>query len=133
MGYGSTAVLRRGEHSPGTHRMSCLPMACSTPTSSMHFPLKHIKKWLYWVPAEYWVLRSAYRVLVYLQSREAAGGAEFLAAPMERRMSCHTGQAGPPGDPEVQRRAFFAKCPAVEGKRFLLFLGASIARRDATF
>ena len=27
------------------------------------FPLKHIKKWLYWVPAEYRVLRDAYRVL----------------------------------------------------------------------
>ena len=27
------------------------------------FPLKHIKKWLYWVPFEYWVLRGAYRVL----------------------------------------------------------------------
>ncbi len=27
------------------------------------FPAKHAKKWLYWLPAEYWVLRRAKRVL----------------------------------------------------------------------
>ena len=27
------------------------------------FPAKHLKKWLYWLPVEYWVLRGASRVL----------------------------------------------------------------------
>src|SRR5665213_2445521 len=27
------------------------------------YPMKHLKKWLYWLPVEYWVLRGAYRVL----------------------------------------------------------------------
>ncbi|HZL25458.1 MAG TPA: glycosyltransferase, partial [Acidobacteriaceae bacterium] len=27
------------------------------------YPLKHLKKWLYWLAAQYWILRAAHRVL----------------------------------------------------------------------
>jgi len=33
------------------------------------------------------------------------------------------GASGPTGDPEVQKNAFFAKCPQAKDKRYLLFLG----------
>jgi glycosyltransferase involved in cell wall biosynthesis len=33
------------------------------------------------------------------------------------------GASGPVGDPEIQKQAFFERCPTVKGKRYLLFLG----------
>ena len=86
------------------------------------FPLKHIKKWIYWVPFEYRVLRDAYRVLFTSKAEKRLAEQSFSL----HRWNAYVvpyGASGPKGDPEVQRQAFFAKCPAVEGKRFLLFLG----------
>jgi len=86
------------------------------------FPLKHIKKWLYWVPFEYRVLRDAYRVLFTSKAEKRLAEESFSL----HRWNAYVvpyGASGPSGDSEQQMRAFFEKCPAVEGKRFLLFLG----------
>ena len=40
-----------------------LPHGMLDPYFKHAFPAKHWKKWLYWLPVEYWVLRGAYRVL----------------------------------------------------------------------
>jgi glycosyltransferase involved in cell wall biosynthesis len=86
------------------------------------FPLKHIKKWLYWVPAEYWILRDAYRVLFTSKAEKRLAEESFWM----HRWNAYVvpyGASGPTGDPDVQIRAFFAKCPEAKGKRYLLFLG----------
>ena len=86
------------------------------------FPLKHIKKWLYWVPFEYRVLRDAYRVLFTSKAEKRLAEQSFSL----HKWNAHVvpyGASGPEGDPEIQRRSFFTKCPAVEGKRYILFLG----------
>ncbi len=86
------------------------------------FPLKHIKKWLYWVPAEYWILRGAYRVLFTSKAEKRLAEQSFWL----HRWNAYVvpyGASGPTGDPEVQKRAFFARCPEAKGKRYLLFLG----------
>jgi glycosyltransferase involved in cell wall biosynthesis len=86
------------------------------------FPMKHIKKWLYWVPFEYRVLRDAYRVLFTSKAEKRLAEQSFSLHKWNAYVVPY-GASGPKGDPEIQRRAFFAKCPEVEGRRYLLFLG----------
>ena len=86
------------------------------------FPLKHIKKWLYWVPFEYRVLRDAYRVLFTSAAEQRLAEQSFSLFKWTSQVVPY-GASGPRGDPEAQMRAFFSQCPTVKGKRFLLFLG----------
>jgi glycosyltransferase involved in cell wall biosynthesis len=86
------------------------------------FPLKHLKKWLYWLPVEYWVLRGADRVLFTCEAEAELAKQSFW---LHRWNAWVTpfGTIPPEGDPEVQREAFFAVCPAARGRRLVLFLG----------
>lgn len=86
------------------------------------FPTKHLKKWLYWLPVEYWVLRAATRVLFTCQAEADLAKQSFW---LHRWNACVTafGTIPPEGDPDSQREAFFRVCPAVRTRRFLLFLG----------
>jgi glycosyltransferase involved in cell wall biosynthesis len=86
------------------------------------FPAKHLKKWLYWLAIEYWVLRRATRVLFTTQAEAELATQSFW---LHRWNALVTpfGTIPPIGDPDTQRESFFAACPAVRGRRFLLFLG----------
>jgi glycosyltransferase involved in cell wall biosynthesis len=85
------------------------------------FPLKHLKKWLYWAPFEYHVLRDAYRVLFTSTAEKELAEKSFWL----HRWNPHVvpyGVNGPPADSQALRDAFFERCPEVKGKRFLLYL-----------
>lgn len=86
------------------------------------FPTKHLKKWLYWLPIEYWVLRDATRVLFTCQPEADLAKESFW---LHRWRPCVTpfGTIPPEGDPAAQREAFFRICPQLRDRRFLLFLG----------
>jgi glycosyltransferase involved in cell wall biosynthesis len=86
------------------------------------FPTKHLKKWVYWLAAEYWVLRGASRVLFTNQVEAGLATQSFW---LHRWNACVTpfGTIPPTGDPALQREAFFTACPTVRERRFLLFLG----------
>jgi glycosyltransferase involved in cell wall biosynthesis len=86
------------------------------------FPLKHVKKWLYWFPFERRVLRDAYRVLFTCKAERRLAELSFRNIRWNPYVVPY-GASGPTGDPEAQREAFFEKCPQVRGKRYLLFLG----------
>ncbi len=86
------------------------------------FPLKHIKKWLWWLAAEYWVLRGAYRVLFTCAAEERLARESFWLHRWRPYVAAF-GATGPEGDPEEARSAFQSICPAVRQRRFLLFLG----------
>jgi glycosyltransferase involved in cell wall biosynthesis len=86
------------------------------------FPLKHIKKWLYWLPAEYWVLRDAYRVLFTSKAEKRLAEESFWLHRWKPYVVPY-GACGPIGDPEELKHAFFERCPTVRDKRYLLFLG----------
>ncbi len=86
------------------------------------FPLKHMKKWLYWLIAQYWILRAAHRVL-FTSTAEAALAKQSFWLHRWRAQVVPYGASGPEGDPEIYKRAFFAHCPGVAGKPYLLFLG----------
>jgi glycosyltransferase involved in cell wall biosynthesis len=87
------------------------------------FPLKHFKKWLYWLPAEYRILRDAYRVLFTSTAEKRLAEQSFWLHQWNPYVVPY-GASGPPtAAPRSLEEAFYTKCPEVRGKRFLLFLG----------
>ena len=86
------------------------------------FPLKHLKKWLYWAPVEYWVLRGAYKVLFTCNAEEKLAEQSFWLHRWNPFVVAF-GATAPEGDPAIQLQTFQAVCPEVQGRRFLLFLG----------
>jgi glycosyltransferase involved in cell wall biosynthesis len=87
------------------------------------FPLKHLKKSLYWLPAEYRVLRDAYRVLFTSTAEERLAKQSFRLHNWNPYVVPY-GASGAPLKNHVElKNAFFEKCPGARGKRFLLFLG----------
>ncbi len=86
------------------------------------YPLKHLKKWLYWAPVEYWVLRNAYRVLFTSTAEKRLAEQSFWLHRWNPFVVPY-GSSHPKGDPEAQKETFFARCPEARNKRYLLFLG----------
>ncbi len=86
------------------------------------FPLKHVKKWLYWMPIEYRVLRDAYRVLFTSKAEKQLAEQSFARHRWNPYVVPY-GASGPVGDANAQKEAFFDVCPLVRGKRYLIFLG----------
>ncbi len=86
------------------------------------FPNKHRKKWLYWIAAEYWVLRGAHRVL-FTTALERDLAAKSFWLQRWQSMVVALGTEPPPADRDTLLRAFAERCPELSGRRFLLFLG----------
>jgi len=92
------------------------------PWFKKHYPLKHLKKWLYWPWAEYRVLRDATAVLfTCLEEKILARESFWLYRCQEAVVSYGTG--GWKGDADAQRKLFYEKFPGLRDKRLLLFLG----------
>lgn len=85
-------------------------------------PRKHLKKWAYWLPFEYRVLRNATRVLFTTQL-EADLAKQTFWLHQWNPMVVAIGSNPPPADKELLLEAFHASCPELKGKNFLLFLG----------
>lgn len=86
------------------------------------YPLKHLKKWLYWPWGEYRVLRDAARVLFTAEEeRRAARESFWLYRANEAVVGF--GTVAPPTDADAQGAAFRTRFPELTGRRLLLFLG----------
>ncbi len=92
------------------------------PYFKRRFPLKHAKKWAYWLLSEYWVLRGAERVLFTTAEEEKLAKQSFWLHRWKGLVVPY-GATGPEGEPERQRRAFHDAYPELTGRRFLLYLG----------
>ena len=86
------------------------------------YPLKHLKKSLYWPWAEYRVLRDAQRVLFTCEAERTLARQSF-ARYRANESVVGFGIPRPPGNPQAQRAAFLARFPELHGQRLLLFLG----------
>lgn len=86
------------------------------------YPLKHLKKSLYWPWGEYRVLRDAQAVLFTCVEEKLLARQSF-GLYRANEVVVSLGTAGPTGDAEAQRAAFFGRYPELSGKRLLLFLG----------
>jgi glycosyltransferase involved in cell wall biosynthesis len=94
------------------------------------YPLKHLKKWLYWPWGDYRVLRDARAVFFTCeQERRLARESFWLYRCREQIVTLGTG--GPEGSPEQQCALFRDKFPEVVGKRCFLFLGRVHVKKGA--
>lgn len=86
------------------------------------YPLKHLKKLVYWTLQEHRNLNRAQAVCFTTkeEKRVAAQGFPFSHF---RRIVVPYGTMGPSGDPELLRSAFLENWPELHGKKYLLFLG----------
>ena len=85
------------------------------------YPLKHLKKLLYWPWAEYRVLRDAAAVL-FTSEEERRLARESFALYHCREVVVNYGTAAPP-NLESAREVFFTTHPQLQRTPFLLFLG----------
>jgi glycosyltransferase involved in cell wall biosynthesis len=85
------------------------------------YPLKHIKKLVYWPLGEYRVLRDAAAVL-FTSEEERRLARESFRLYRCKETVVNYGTAAPP-NLEVAREKFFEAFPPLREKRFFLFLG----------
>ena len=86
------------------------------------YPVKHLKKWLYWPWADYRLLRDA-RAILFTGEEERRCARQSFWLYRGRERVVRYGTAGITGDAAAQRAAFHAHFPQIAGKRLLLFLG----------
>lgn len=85
------------------------------------YPLKHLKKWIYWPWADYRVLRDAHAVLFTCEEEMRLAPESFWLYKANSRVVKY-GAARPPADSERMRKVFYEAYPELRGKRLLLFL-----------
>ena len=85
------------------------------------YPLKHLKKWLYWPWAEYRVLRDAQAVLFTSEDERLLARQSFWLYSAREAVVSY-GTKTPPSDADALRERFYAAYPYLRGKRVLLFL-----------
>jgi glycosyltransferase involved in cell wall biosynthesis len=118
--YSSFAVWRalRGTKTPYvvfTHGML-------DPWFKYRYPLKHLKKWLYWPWAEYRVLRDATAVLFTAEEERRLARRSFWLYRCNE-VVINYGTAEPPLDDGASAERFRQAFPSVGGKRIILFFG----------
>ena len=86
------------------------------------YPLKHLKKLVYWILQEHRTLNGAQAVCFTSEEekRIAADGFPFRRF---RRVVVPYGTMGPSGDPQALKQAFLEAWPQLREKEYLLFLG----------
>jgi glycosyltransferase involved in cell wall biosynthesis len=92
------------------------------PWFKKEYPLKHLKKWMYWPWAEYRVLRDARAVLFTCEEERRLARTSFWLYRCNEVVVSY-GTAKPKGDPDAELREFFEHYPELRGKRLALFMG----------
>ena len=86
------------------------------------YPLKHLKKWLYWPWAEYRVLRDARRVIFTCDEERILARESFWLYKVNESVGGF-GVSNPPTNGDDLAAKFLAQYPHLEHKRIVLFLG----------
>jgi glycosyltransferase involved in cell wall biosynthesis len=86
------------------------------------YPLKHLKKWMYWPWAEYRVLRDAAAV-IFTSEQERVEARQSFGLYQAREKVSPLGVEAPSGTSGATRDLLFDRFPDLRGKRQLLFLG----------
>jgi glycosyltransferase involved in cell wall biosynthesis len=87
------------------------------------YPLKHLKKWSYWVLVERRVLRDAAAVVYLSETERAFGRKAFWPYSVRRELCAGLAIGTPPEQPDRQRRSFFERFPELQSRRLVLFMG----------
>ncbi|QUN30588.1 glycosyltransferase [Cupriavidus sp. KK10] len=86
------------------------------------YPIKHLKKWLYWPWAEYRVLRDASAVIFTCEEERLLARKSFWLYKTNEAVTSY-GTSTPPTGGEDFAAQFVGKHPELQGKRIVLFLG----------
>jgi len=86
------------------------------------YPLKHLKKWLYWPWADYRVLRDARAVIFTSEEERLEARKSFWLYRAREKISPLGVEAPDPAQADA-RDLFLEKYPALRNTRILLFLG----------
>lgn len=117
--YGSLATWKALHHTSTPYFV--FPHGMLDPWFKTAYPLKHLKKSLYWLGGEYRVLRDAQGVCFTCEEERVLARESFRPY-RAREIVVNYGTAKPHGDPEKQRETFLTQFPELKGKRILLFL-----------
>ena len=85
------------------------------------YPLKHLKKWLYWPWAEYRVLRDANAVIFTCEEEKILARESFWLYRANEAVTSY-GTSSPPGNTNELAERFLARHPDLQEKRIILFL-----------
>lgn len=91
------------------------------PWFKRNYPLKHMKKWLYWPWAEYRVLKNARSVIFTCEEERRLARESFWLYRVNETVSSY-GTAMPPQDVGGLSAIFANAYPSLAGRRFVLFL-----------
>ena len=86
------------------------------------YPLKHLKKWIYWPWADYRVLRDAKAVL-FTSNQEQISARESFWLYQAKEIVSGYGTSPPPNNAGSQLELLFERFPQLQGKRIILFMG----------
>src|SRR5580658_6312632 len=122
-------------HSYGSYRVVhgrmpyvVFPHGMLDPYFKRAFPLKHVKKQVYWLAREYRVLRDA-RAVCFTTAMERDSAAGTMWPQRWNPAVVSFGTSEPSGDPATQREMFLTRYPALRQRRFFLFLSRIHAKK----
>lgn len=118
--FGNLAVWRAARKT--SLQYVVFPHGMLDPWFKRHYPLKHLKKWLYWPWAEYRVLRDAAAVF-FTSEEERRNARQSFWLYRCREEVIGFGIEPPPEDEIGPRELFFREFPRLAGQRLFLFLG----------
>ena len=98
------------------------PHGMLDPWFKVTYPLKHLKKRLYWPWADYRLLRDA-RAVLFTTEEERRLARKSFSRYDAREEVVEYGTNPPPSDSDRLKAAFFCQFPELRDRRLLLFLG----------
>ena len=113
--YGSYCMVR------GRTPYVVFPHGMLDPYFKRAFPMKHVKKQVYWLTREYRVLRDA-RAVCFTTPIERDSAAETFWPQRWNPVVVSFGTSAPEGDRSTQREMFLSRYPGLRRRRFFLFL-----------
>ncbi|NJK64734.1 MAG: glycosyltransferase [Synechococcaceae cyanobacterium SM2_3_1] len=96
------------------------------------YPLKHLKKQLYWLLAESYVFRHANSIIFTCEQERLLARGSFWPYNCSEAIA-PLGIAPPIGDPSMQKALFLSTFSHLADKRIILFLGRIHPKRAVTF
>ena len=85
-------------------------------------PLKHAKKWPFWLALQYWILRRAHRVLFTTTEGSVLARQSFWLHHWQGHVVPYGARRSPTNSPDLVN-AFAARLPQLRDSPFLLYLG----------
>jgi glycosyltransferase involved in cell wall biosynthesis len=98
------------------------PHGMLDPWFNRTYPLKHLRKWVYWWLGQRRVLTGAEAVLFTCEEERRLARTAFPASTYRERVVTF-GTAAPAGDPRAQAEALQARYPEINYRPYWLFLG----------